>query len=442
MNSTFDFDPNALGAVVSSQPLYQVGSENDIEREFIYYRQSSEHSVDDATSDRESAISCDLRSIRGRGFQSCCTDILASGKLFRLVTKATGLFNPRKKSYAFLCAFFVILNILSLLAEIIIPSICGPFVDRCVTKSVTNKTSQSTVGPMASEVYEITLSFDAWNAFSDTMTFALLIYTLRRADEHLPAFSFASAEAKVSSCEWLLINAMLITCSLAITVASAFRIYVVQDEKMKFYGSFGLGVIIVYLTAFICCCVFAVVSCALCRLVDTCFQEICTMGEGTLNDIIATHQKLYKQLLSACRLFRSWFLVHWLMFGANCLAVFAFDSMHILLLSQQFSGAPTAFMAVAFVLNFAIFLVPCVYASRVTWKCDDLLFKVNNMSSEEWIEGHPFRERAAVNEFIFYAERSKCGFRIGKITFGSSGTWISVLLGLLGLGARLLTYIK
>lgn len=70
----------------------------------------------------------------------------------------------------------------------------------------------------------------------------------------------------------------------------------VQDDKIKFYGSFGLGVIIVYLTAFMCCCVFAVVSCALCRLVDTCFQEISTMGEGTLNDIIPTHQKLYKQL--------------------------------------------------------------------------------------------------------------------------------------------------
>ena len=122
--------------------------------------------------------------------------------------------------------------------------------------------------------------------------------------------------------------------------------------------------------------------------------------------------------------------------------VFVFDFLHFSSRAQQLSGAPSTFMVTAFVLNFSIFLVPCVYASRVTWKCNDLLSKVNNMSSGDWNEGHPFRERATVNQFIYYAERSKCGFKIGKVTFGSSGTWISVFLGLLGLGARLSAYIK
>ena len=166
------------------------------------------------------------------------------------------------------------------------------------------------------------------------------------------------------------------------------------------------------------------------------------MDEGNLNDIVRMHQKLCKQLSTASHALKPWFLVHWLMFGANCLAVFAFDSMYFGLLTQKFSGAPTVFMAIAFVLNFAMFLVPCVYASRVTWKSDDLLYKVNNTSSGDWNEGHPFRERINVNEFIFYAERTKCGFRIGKVTFGSNGTWISVFLGLLGLGVKLFQYIK
>lgn len=47
-----------------------------------------------------------------------------------------------------------------------------------------------------------------------------------------------------------------------------------------------------------------------------------------------------------------------------------------------------------------------------------------------------------VNAFLFYAERSRCGFRIRNITFGSSGTWISVLLGLFGFGLRLFQYIQ
>ena len=420
---------NNLETVFTSQSLYPIIGERNTQRQFSY-KHRGKHSIEDECHERKSSL-------------RCC-HILASSKLFRLITKATGLWNPRKKYYALLCIFFVALNVLSLLAEIIIPSMCGPFVDRCVTfsKSVTNGTTQSTVDPLVAEVYETTLAFDAWNAFSDTMTYVLLIYTLWRVEERLPSFSLASAQAKVSSREWLLINTMFILCSLVIIAASAFRISVVDYSKMKFYGTFGLGVLIVYLTAFVCCCVFAVVSCALGSLPDLCLQEISYMGEGTLNDVTDAHQKLCKNLSAASQSFKLWFLVHWLMFGANCLAVFAFDSMHFSLLSQHFNGAPTAFMAVAFGLNFSIFLVPCVYASRVTWKCDDLLSKVNNVSSGDWNEGHPFRERATVNQFIYYAERSKCGFRIGNVTFGSSGTWISVLLGLLGLGARLFAYIK
>jgi len=99
-------------------------------------------------------------------------------------------------------------------------------------------------------------------------------------------------------------------------------------------------------------------------------------------------------------------------------------------------------MIVALVVNLAVFLITCICASRVTWKCQNMLSKINNMSSGDLNEGHPFRERADVNGFIFYAERSKCGFNIGNMTFGSNGIWISVSLGLLGLGVRLFEYLK
>ena len=119
--------------------------------------------------------------VQGCEIESTRSNILASGKLFRLISKLIGLWNPRKKHYDLLCTIFVFLNILSLLAEILIPSICGPFVDRCVThsKSVTNKTSSdSELMERVARIYETTLAFDAWNAFSDTMTYILLIYML------------------------------------------------------------------------------------------------------------------------------------------------------------------------------------------------------------------------------------------------------------------------
>ena len=427
--------------MATSQLLHQITGE-DSTQDVFSYTPNGQNSIEDAPSDVESGHISYLQSYESE--ISCC-NILASGKLFRLITKATGLWNPRQKHYTLLCAIFVVLNILSLLAEILIPSICGPFVDRCVThsKRVTNLTENDNRSvEIIARIYETTLAFDAWNAFSDTMTYILLIYTLWRAQKHFPLLSLSSAHGKVTSYEWLLINMMLIICLLAIAVASVFRISVVESSKMKFYGTFGLGVLIVYLTAFTCCCAFAVLTCSLGRLTDLCFQKICNIGEGNLNDVTEIHQKLCKQLFATSQSLKPWFLVHWVLFGVNCLAVFAFDSMYFGLLTRQFNGAPTVFMAISFVLNFAIFLVPCIYASRVTWKCEDMLSKINNMSSGEWNEGHPFRERVNVNEFIFYAERSKCGFKIGKMTFGSSGTWISAFLGLLGLGVKLIDYIK
>ena len=126
---------------------------------------------------------------------------------------------------------------------------------------------------------------------------------------------------------------------------------------MTFYAIFAISVLIVYFTAFICCCgVFAVLTCTLGSIPDVYFQEICDMSEANLNDVTAMHQKLWKKLLSASQALKSWFLVHWLKFGMYCLAVFAFDSIHFKLLPRQFSGTPIVFLAIIFAPNFAIFL--------------------------------------------------------------------------------------
>ena len=432
--------------LATSQPLCSVDGEGNLIANVTNIQGELLQSVvgnqtEDAKFDEESGLISHSRVEEAKPCcrsGSCCSDIFVSGKLFRLITKATGLWDPRKKRYALLCAIFVALNTLSILEEVSILSICGPFVDGCVThtRPVANVTNARKAVAIFTQSYLSVFSF------SDTATCILLICTLWRAQRHFPLLSLASAQTMVNSWDWLFINIMFILCSLAVTIGCGFRISVVQYRKLKFYSMYGLGISITYLTALTCCCVFAVLTCALCNLADVCFEEICNMGEGNTNDVTAMHKTLCKQLSTFSQVLKPWFVTHWCLFGANCLALFAFDSTHFSLLSQQLSRAPAVFMVIAFVLNFTFFLMPCVYASRVTWKCQDLLSKINNMDSGDWKEGHPFRELANVNEFIFYAERSMCGFKVGSITFGSSGTWFSVFLGLLGLGVRLLEYIK
>lgn len=135
---------------------------------------------------------------------------------------------------AILCAFFVALNFLSLVAEIIIPSVCGPFVDRCVTQKRRASNNDNASESNSAKIYEITLAFDAWNALSDTMTYIRLIHTLCRVQQQMPLLSLASAKAKVSRREWLFINVMFSICSTTITIASALRISIVESSKMRF----------------------------------------------------------------------------------------------------------------------------------------------------------------------------------------------------------------
>ena len=178
-------------------------------------------------------------------------------------------------------------------------------------------------------IYEITLAFAAWNALSDTVTFILLIYTLGQVYKRIPLFCLAAVETKVSSREWLFINVVLIVLAVAITVSIAFQVSIVESSKRKLFGTFGLAVLIVYLTAFICSSVFVVLTCALRSLVDECLQEICATSHASLNDIIAIHRNLYDaQLVTASQILTPWFLVHWAMFGVYCFVVFAFDSLH------------------------------------------------------------------------------------------------------------------
>ena len=79
--------------MAASRPLYSVIDENNAEQAFLH-RQSRRKLTEDATTDEESGLISDLRSKETQSSHeggSRCFNILASGKIFRLITKATGL---------------------------------------------------------------------------------------------------------------------------------------------------------------------------------------------------------------------------------------------------------------------------------------------------------------------------------------------------------------
>ena len=59
--------------------------------------------------------------------------------------------------------------------------------------------------------------------------------------------------------------------------------------------------------------------------------------------------------------------------------------------------------------------------------------RINCTTSDDWNEGHPFKDRRNIFLFLAYAKDRGCGFKIGRIRFNSSLTWFSFFFGLLGL---------
>lgn len=267
---------------MASRPLLSpLGEENTLDP--LSYERGGVNLALGGSSDKETGQQGNLHVVvESRENESLCCNVLASGKRFRYITKATGLWNPREKHYGILCGLIVVLNLLSLAAEILIPSICGPSVDRCLTQRSGVTNNSEPYRPYNTTIYEITLAFAAWNALSDTVTFILLIYTLWQVYKRIPLLCLATVETKVSSREWLFINVVLIVLAVAITVSIAFQVSIVESSKRKLFGTFGLAVLIVYLTAFICSSVFVVLTCALRSLVDECLQEICATSHASL----------------------------------------------------------------------------------------------------------------------------------------------------------------
>ena len=58
--------------------------------------------------------------------------------------------------------------------------------------------------------------------------------------------------------------------------------------------------------------------------------------------------------------------------------------------------------------------------SSLLFAFEGIFEKINCTTSDDWNEGHPFRDRSSLTMFVSYAKRRRCGFKVGRITFNTS----------------------
>ena len=101
--------------------------------------------------------------------------------------------------------------------------------------------------------------------------------------------------------------------------------------------------------------------------------------------------------------------------------------------SQRLIMAPNNARCLYLILNtfhLTVFrLLTCCLSSLYF---EEIYEKVNCSTSDDWNEGHPFKDRNNISLFVSYAKKRRCGFRVGRITFGDSLAWVSFLVGVTG----------
>ena len=64
---------------------------------------------------------------------------------------------------------------------------------------------------------------------------------------------------------------------------------------------------------------------------------------------------------------------------------------------------------------------------------EEIYEKINCSTTDDWNEGHPFKDRMNISLFVIYAKSRRCGFNAGIISFYDFLSWVSFLFAVVAL---------
>ena len=91
---------------------------------------------------------------------------------------------------------------------------------------------------------------------------------------------------------------------------------------------------------------------------------------GTLDDIIEIHEALCTLVFNTVSTYKLWFVFHWLSYGV--VVILSVIYLSIEFHSRHKYGTPTlnlVYLCLFFVCHVYLFLVPCIFAARITSCC-------------------------------------------------------------------------
>ena len=89
---------------------------------------------------------------------------------------------------------------------------------------------------------------------------------------------------------------------------------------------------------------------------------------GTLDDIIQIHEKLYTVVSNTVSTYKWWFLLHWFSYGAVVILSLIYLSTEIISENKR-DTLKQVHLCLIFACHVYLFLIPCIFAARITSCC-------------------------------------------------------------------------
>lgn len=348
----------------------------------------------------------------------------------------------------FLVAVGIIINSYILFGNIAVYKICSSITDNAAEKlspwlCYDPKEYNETTRMLATIFYPVQLSRLLF-AFSQFSGYVLMVYSvliaLERKDESFVTLQTALTLMKRS--QWIRLNIQIvISCViwLAFLICDVKKAeHYIKHDHAVIWTRVGNWAMWLYIG--IPCWIFAVITYALESLIDTCYDEIDDMANGTLEDVIAMYRQLCQYIFDTVKALRYWFVLHWISFG-TCLifdVAIGFKAVEHNLEQRENTVLFWVF-SLAFVgVVLQPFLYPSTRAASLTSSSADMLDRLNFVEQRDWRDDHPLRRRRDMNDFLIFANQIKCGFRIGRLTFNNGLAWLSAFFAIFSLAIKLM----
>ena len=316
----------------------------------------------------------------------CC-----SGRLTRALLFAVGLWNPTQGKRLIISVLFIIIG--SFVQYTLVSTGYFGTIWLVIPSNFPYPSFETIKGR---EETNVAIALNVCIAVSQMASHILLLFCVCFQSRRPYSLTLCNAYESVSSRDWGVINVQIVVYFLLANLLA------IISESDLYWGLILTIIILCVMASFgTGCWLFAMMSAALETYAENCFIQISQLQSGTIDDVIDIHERLCKHVFETVSGLKFWFVAHWFSYWIACIIYILNIELRINTKIDSYSQYNMFRYVMLLLIVLYSFICPCVYASRVTSACRNIISRLNKTRTRDWSPDHPFYCRATLDSFIF-----------------------------------------